>query len=110
MLHFPRDQLQAEFSGGDICIQACAYDPQVTFHAVRNLVRAVRGEVKMKWSQMGFNSFLNNETPRNLFAFKDGTANAESLKDQDNVVWVQNGWLQGGSYLVVRRIKMFLET
>ncbi|WP_427834100.1 iron uptake transporter deferrochelatase/peroxidase subunit [Actinobacillus pleuropneumoniae] len=108
--HFPRDQLQAEFSGGDICIQACADDPQVAFHAVRNLVRAARGEVKMKWSQMGFNSFLNNETPRNLFAFKDGTANAESLKAQDNVVWVQDGWLKGGSYLAVRRVKMFLET
>ncbi|QLB19016.1 iron uptake transporter deferrochelatase/peroxidase subunit [Mannheimia granulomatis] len=109
--HFPRDQLQAEYTGGDICIQACADDPQVAFHAVRNLVRVARGEIKMKWSQMGFNSFLNADTPRNLFGFKDGTANADSLKDQDNVVWVQQeGWLKGGSYLAVRRVKMFLET
>ncbi|HDL4156777.1 TPA: deferrochelatase/peroxidase EfeB [Mannheimia haemolytica] len=109
--HFPRDQLQAEYTGGDICIQACADDPQVAFHAVRNLVRVARGEIKMKWSQMGFNSFANQDTPRNLFGFKDGTANAESLKDQENTVWVQQeGWLKGGSYLAVRRVKMFLET
>lgn len=108
--HFPRDQLQAEYTGGDICIQACADDPQVAFHAVRNLVRVARGEVKMRWSQMGFNSFIDERTPRNLFGFKDGTANADTLKEQENTIWVQGGWLEGGSYLAVRRIKMFLET
>lgn len=108
--HFPRDQLQAEYTGGDICIQACANDPQVAFHAVRNLVRVARGEVKMRWSQMGFNSFIDERTPRNLFGFKDGTANADTLKEQENTIWVQDGWLKGGSYLAVRRIKMFLET
>ncbi|QNS14634.1 iron uptake transporter deferrochelatase/peroxidase subunit [Mannheimia bovis] len=108
--HFPRDQLQAEYTGGDICIQACANDPQVAFHAVRNLVRVARGEVKMRWSQMAFNSFIDERTPRNLFGFKDGTANADTLKEQENTIWVQGGWLEGGSYLAVRRIKMFLET
>lgn len=109
--HFPRDQLHPEYTGGEICIQSCANDPQVAFHAVRNLVRVARGQVKMKWSQMGFNSYLSNDTPRNLFAFKDGTANVDSIKAQDDVIWVQQeGWLKGGSYLVVRRIKMFLET
>lgn len=108
--HFPRDQLQAEYTGGDICIQACADDPQVAFHAVRNLVRVARGEVRMRWSQMGFNSFIDERTPRNLFGFKDGTANADTLKEQENTIWVQDGWLKGGSYLAVRRIKMFLET
>ncbi|AHG77655.1 iron uptake transporter deferrochelatase/peroxidase subunit [Mannheimia varigena] len=108
--HFPRDQLQAEYTGGDICIQACADDPQVAFHAVRNLVRAARGEVKMRWSQIGFNSFIDERTPRNLFGFKDGTANADTLKEKNSTIWVQDGWLKGGSYLAVRRIKMFLET
>ncbi|WP_300796943.1 Dyp-type peroxidase domain-containing protein [Helicobacter sp. UBA3407] len=37
--HFPRDQLCPDFSGGDVCIQSCANDPQIAFHAVRNLVR-----------------------------------------------------------------------
>lgn len=109
--HFPRDQLQAAYTGGDLCIQACADDPQVAFHAVRNLVRGARLNLTMRWSQAGFNSYDSaDETPRNLFAFKDGTANLSS-ENLDKVVWVEkDGWLKGGSYLVARRIKMFLET
>lgn len=109
--HFPRDQLQAAYTGGDLCIQACADDPQVAFHAVRNLVRGARLNLTMRWSQAGFNSYDSaSETPRNLFAFKDGTANF-SGENLDKVVWVESdGWLKGGSYLVARRIKMFLET
>ena len=57
--------------------QACADDEQVAFHAVRNLVRKARSTVTMKWSQSGFAAIGNRlETPRNLFGFKDGTANA----------------------------------
>lgn len=118
--HFPMDQLDPNFVGGDLCIQACADDPQVAFHAVRNLIRTARGKVTMKWSQSGFNSYpLQNgvkETPRNLFAFKDGTANPNVENEQlmNDLVWVQSGesqnWLTGGSYLVVRRVQMHLET
>lgn len=108
--HFPRDQLKAEFSGGDICIQACANDPQVAFHAVRNLVRVARLQVTMQWSQMGFNSYEDSETPRNLFAFKDGTQNPDQ-KAMDNVVWIKSkDWLNNGTYLIVRRVQMHLET
>lgn len=109
--HFPRDQLQAHYTGGDICIQACADDPQVAFHAVRNLVRAARGEITMKWSQAGFNSFEQGNTPRNLFGFKDGTGNPQTEEDLNKTVWTQSkDWLNNGSYLVVRRIRTFLET
>lgn len=108
--HFPRDQLRAEFSGGDICIQACANDPQVAFHAVRNLVRVARLKVTMKWSQMGFNSYEGKDTPRNLFAFKDGTVNP-TPDELDKVVWIKDGtWLDNGTYLVMRRVQMHLET
>ncbi|MEJ7137109.1 iron uptake transporter deferrochelatase/peroxidase subunit [Amphibiibacter pelophylacis] len=109
---FPRDQLRAELSGGDICIQSCADDPQVAFHAVRQLVRHARSSVTMRWSQAGFSSSDRaSDTPRNLFAFKDGTANAETLQQADRHIWVQTpGWLQGGSYLVARKIVMHLET
>ena len=108
---FPREQLQGRYTGGDICIQACADDPQVAFHAVRNLVRVARSHVTMKWSQSGFNSFEGKDTPRNLFAFKDGTGNPQEAKKLDDAVWVTSqDWFNNGSYLVVRRIKMFLET
>lgn len=108
--HFPRDQLKEEYSQGDICIQACADDPQVAFHAVRNLVRVARSHITMRWSQSGFNSF-DKHTPRNLFGFRDGTANKTEGKELDNIIWYQgNNWLKGGSFLVARRIQMFLET
>ena len=116
--HFPKDQLQEEYSGGDICIQACADDPQVAFHAVRNLVRIATGRVSLKWSQAGFNAIpMKNgkpETPRNLFAFKDGTENPRDAADADRVVFIQSGesksWLTGGTYLVARKVQMHLET
>ena len=118
--HFPKDQLDTAYTGGDICIQACADDPQVAFHAVRNLVRAASGKVSLKWSQAGFNAFPvskgKKQTPRNLFAFKDGTENptTSNKKDMNEVVWVQSedskNWMTGGSYLVARRIQLHLET
>ncbi|MDU7692639.1 MAG: iron uptake transporter deferrochelatase/peroxidase subunit [Helicobacter sp.] len=107
--HFPGDQLKPDWTGGDICIQACANDLQVAFHAVRNLVRAVRPYINMRWSQSGFNTHSGN-TPRNLFGFRDGTANREE-KNVKEVIWQDsNNWLKDGTYLVVRRIQMFLET
>ena len=109
---FPRDQLKKELTGGDICIQSCADDPQVAFHAVRQLVRQARSSITMRWSQAGFNAYDHaNETPRNLFGFKDGTANQETLKNADQHIWIQTpDWLKGGSYLVARKIQTHLET
>ncbi|MFB6348580.1 iron uptake transporter deferrochelatase/peroxidase subunit [Moraxella sp. ZJ142] len=109
---FSRDQIRPELSGGDICIQACANDPQVAFHAVRQLVRQARDKITMRWSQAGFNSFdKGSDTPRNLFAFKDGTANRLTLQEADKYIWADDAdWLKGGSYLVTRVIQMHLET
>ncbi|WP_413283671.1 iron uptake transporter deferrochelatase/peroxidase subunit [Vibrio sp. MA40-2] len=111
--HFPRDQLKEQYTGGDICIQSCADDPQVAFHAIRQLVRYARTSmVSMLWAQNGFNSYdKKSHTPRNLFAFKDGTANALTLKDADKHIWTDGpDWMDGGSYMVVRRIQMHIET
>lgn len=112
---FPRDQIRPELSGGDICIQACSEDPQVAFHAVRQLVRQARSLITMKWSQSGYNSFDNGaDTPRNLFGFKDGTANKTTLDDTDKWLWAKGSdktaWFDGGTYLVARIIQMHLET
>ncbi|GEK29920.1 peroxidase [Kurthia zopfii] len=116
--HFPKDQIEENYSHGDICIQACADDAQVAFHAIRNLVRIASGRVTMKWSQAGFNAVPMTDgkpgTPRNLFAFKDGTENPRGQADADKVVFAQSSetksWLVGGSYLIARRIQMHLET
>ncbi len=113
----PGDELNRLESDGDICVQACADDPQVVFHAVRNLARIGRGTVTMRWSQLGFgrtsSTSRSQETPRNLFGMKDGTANikAEDEAAMGEFVWVDSGpaWMRGGSYLVTRRIRMSLE-
>jgi deferrochelatase/peroxidase EfeB len=117
---FPKDKLDPARSGGDLCIQACADDPQVAVHAVRNLVRLGFGVTEVRWSQLGFgrsaSTTRSQPTPRNLFGFKDGTNNikaedADFLRDQ---VWVTEAdgqpWLAGGSFLVARRIRMHIET
>ncbi len=120
--HFPGDQLVAARSDGDLCVQACAQDPQVAIHAIRNLARIGFGTVSVRWSQLGFgrtsSTTADQETPRNLFGFKDGTANvkAEQADALAEHVWVGRdddadaAWLAGGSYLVARRINMTLET
>ncbi|MGC0362831.1 deferrochelatase/peroxidase EfeB [Rhodococcus sp. 27YEA15] len=117
--HFRADNLDPARSGGDIAIQACANDPQVAVHAIRNLARVAFGTASVKWSQLGFgrtsSTSTTQATPRNLFGFKDGTANLKSEEPGllDQHVWVDAGddqaWMAGGSYLVARRIRMNIE-
>ncbi len=118
--HFPGDRLDPARSNGDLCIQACADDPQVAVHAVRNLARIAFGSATVRWSQLGFgrtsSTSTSQITPRNLFGFKDGTANlkAENAATINEHVWVQpaddQSWLANGTYLVARRISMRIET
>lgn len=108
--HFPKDQLREELTGGDICIQVCADDPQVAFHALRNLVRKERGNVSLKWIQSGFLP-KGKETPRNLFGFKDGTVNPNKNSEYDKEVWYdKDNWFKDGTFLIVRKIQMFIDT
>ncbi|MFN8125520.1 MAG: iron uptake transporter deferrochelatase/peroxidase subunit [Candidatus Nanopelagicales bacterium] len=117
--HFPGDALDPARSGGDLAVQACAHDPQVAVHAVRNLARLAFGVAAVRWSQLGFgrtsSTSTSQDTPRNLFGFKDGTANVRAEDpDAAEQVWVQSQdspeWLAGGSFLVARRIRMTIET
>ena len=114
----PADELDPKISNGDLCIQACANDPQVAFHAVRNMTKIAQGVAVMRWCQLGFGKTsrtgADQQTPRNLMGFKDGTNNilnddAEAL---EQFVWVGDEapeWMRGGSYLVSRRIRMLIE-
>ncbi|WP_246250463.1 iron uptake transporter deferrochelatase/peroxidase subunit [Actinomadura litoris] len=118
--HFPGDNLDPARSGGDIAVQACADDPQVAVHAIRNLARIGFGVVAVRWSQLGFGKTSSTtpdaQTPRNLFGFKDGTENIAGTDDAllGKHVWASGGdgsdWMAGGSYLVARRIRMHIET
>jgi deferrochelatase/peroxidase EfeB len=117
---FRNETLDPGRCGGDICVQACANDPQVAVHAIRNLARVGFGAAAVRWSQLGFgrtsSTTRSQQTPRNLFGFKDGTRNlkAEDTDKLDKHVWVAPGdgpaWLTGGTYLVTRRIRMRIES
>lgn len=118
--HFSGDNLDRNRSGGDLCVQACADDPQVAVHAIRNLARIGFGKVVIKWSQLGFGKTSSTtpeeQTPRNLMGFKDGTRNIAGTETDrlKKFVWVgeKDGpeWMVGGSCLVARRIRMHIET
>jgi deferrochelatase/peroxidase EfeB len=119
--HFPGDDLEPGRSDGDLVIQACADDPQVAVHAIRNLARIGFGTTRVRWSQLGFgrsaSTSQSQPTPRNLFGFKDGTKNlkAEDTASLEEHVWADAGthpgeeWMDGGTYLVARRIRMHIE-
>ncbi|QCX76223.1 putative deferrochelatase/peroxidase EfeN precursor [Streptomyces sp. YIM 121038] len=117
---FPGDNLDRARSDGDLCVQACADDPQVAVHAIRNLARIGFGRVAIRWSQLGFGKTSSTtpdaQTPRNLMGFKDGTRNIAGTDEARLArhVWVgeKDGpdWMTGGSYLVARRIRMNVET
>lgn len=126
MPEFNGDQLVPEHTGGDLSVQACANDPQVAFHAVRQLARLAAGVAQFRWVQAGFCSDAEGgDTPRNLLGFKDGTQNPvaatpdgrvlaptrPSLSPTDVVFVGSEGpsWMQGGTYLVARRIRISLE-
>ena len=112
---FNGDQLIDGRTDGDISVQACSDDPQVAFHAVRELARLSYGAAEFRWVQSGFvPGYGPGETPRNLMGFKDGTSNPspQNPHDATQYIWVgKEGptWMQGGSYLVVRRIRIALE-
>jgi dye decolorizing peroxidase len=114
---FSTDRLQPRWCGGDVLIQVCSDDAVPLSYAVRRLVRDARDLATVRWSQAGFNRARGSErvgtTPRNLFSQRDGTANppAES-SELAQAVWSQGEpeWMAGGSHLVLRRIRMDLDT
>ncbi len=116
---FRGESLDPNHSGGDLCVQACANDPQVAFHAIHVLSRIASAAASLRWSQLGFGRTSSTSdtqvTPRNLMGFKDGTDNirAEDTSAMNDYVWVQPtdspAWLAGGSYLIARRIKILFD-
>ena len=115
----PNENLDPDYVGGDLCLQACSDDPLVAFHAVRNLARLGLGAVNYNWMELGFGKTSSTSTaqstPRNLLGFKDGTRNIKAQQADllDDYVWVGKGsdqaWMRGGSYLISRRIQIYIE-
>lgn len=116
---FNGESIDPTRSDGDLCVQACAENPQVAFHAVHVLARLASGAATLRWSQAGFgrtsSTGQGQPTPRNLMGFKDGTNNirGEEGSAMERYVWVQPddgpSWMAGGTYLVLRRIQMLFD-
>lgn len=117
MEDFPNDALRREVCDGDLLLQVCGADRDAVIHAVREITRATRGGMQPRWRQDGFTSPPRpSGTPRNLMGFKDGTANpsATDAKTMSGLVWTaasggEPAWVGGGSYHVVRLIRMLVE-
>lgn len=111
---FGIDRLQPEFSEGDLLMQIAGDDPTTVAHAARMLLKDTRSVATVRWTQHGFRRAYGTEAPgttmRNLFGQVDGTSNPRpGTADFDSVVWRTDGWLAGGTTMVIRRIHMDLE-
>ncbi|MCL1631329.1 iron uptake transporter deferrochelatase/peroxidase subunit [Sporolactobacillus sp. CPB3-1] len=107
------ESLDPAISNGDLCVQVCADIQQVAFHALRNLIKEALGTANIRWMESGFLNAPKGKTARNLFGFKDGTANVTRAADQDKIIWTgadEPKWMRDGTYLGYRKIKMNIET
>lgn len=112
---FSRDELAAEFTGGDLLLYLQADDPLPLAHAARMLHRDLASFVTQAWSQQGFRGARGaaptGTTMRNLMGQVDGTVNPKpGTADFDSLVWLEDGWLAGGTAFVLRRIRLELDT
>ena len=114
------DRLDPERSHGDLLLSITADSPDATIFALRQLLRRTRDHFVLHWMVDGFNRRSapkpGQAQVRNLLGFKDGTANLDAGDRalMDEHVWVAAGdgepaWAVGGSYHVVRIIRMFVE-
>ncbi|WP_217134514.1 Dyp-type peroxidase [Leucobacter chinensis] len=112
---FEHDELSPDYEGGDLVLQLASDDPTTLAHAARMLLKSVRTFADPHWRQDGFRRARGTEpehrTMRNLMGQVDGTTNPSPEDDDfDELVWVADGWLAGGTAMVFRRIRMELET
>ncbi|BCK69861.1 hypothetical protein Srufu_038140 [Streptomyces libani subsp. rufus] len=115
---FSADALDPARSNGDLWIQIGADDALVAFHALRALQKDAAGRARLRWQMNGFHrtpgATAHPMTTRNLMGQIDGTNNPKpSDRDFDERIFVgrdaEQAWMRGGSYAVVRRIRMLLD-
>lgn len=113
MITFPNDALEEAWLHGDLLLQLCAHNPDTIHHAIRDIAKHSRGGMQLRWKMEGYDSPPRpSGTSRNLLGFKDGTANPTGELAR-SLIWVDDraepAWALGGSYQVVRLIRMLVE-
>ncbi|MFD9444296.1 iron uptake transporter deferrochelatase/peroxidase subunit [Streptomyces sp. NPDC060006] len=115
---FSSDHLDKARSNGDLWVQIGANDSLVAFHALRAIQQDAGRAARVRWQMNGFNrspgATTHPMTARNLMGQIDGTRNPKpSESDFDQRIFVPDAgdpaWMAGGSYAVVRRIRMLLD-
>jgi dye decolorizing peroxidase len=114
---FAVDRFDGRWPATDLLLQVGSDDLLTVSHAVRVLTREARSFVRPVWVQRGFvrsrGVVADGTTPRNLMGQVDGTSNpVPGTAELDRTVWSTEGpaWWHGGTMLVLRRIRMELDT
>lgn len=111
---FGVDRLEEGWSDGDLLLEIASDDSVTVAHTVRMLLKDARSFAGVRWVQQGFRDAYGTvpagTSMRNLFGQVDGTVNLVPGTTDDDLVWIGNGWLAGGTSVVIRRIAMNLET
>lgn len=110
---FPNDAPEPAWLHGDLLLQLCANHPDTIHHTIRDITKHTRGAMQLRWKMEGYGSPPRpSGSSRNLLGFKDGTANPTG-STASSLIWVDDpaepAWAQGGSYQVVRLIRMLVE-
>jgi deferrochelatase/peroxidase EfeB len=111
MTSFPNDDLDPAQCDGDLILQLSAGNSDTVIHALRDIAQNTRGGMQINWRMDGFASPARpaGTVPRNLMGFMDGISNPPATAT-DDLVWVRDpSWAAGGSYFVVRLIRMLVE-
>jgi deferrochelatase/peroxidase EfeB len=121
MEQFPNDALEAHLCHGDVALQFCSNTAETNIHALRDILKHTPDLLALRWKIDGFLpphtiKKLGKETVRNLLGFKDGTANLDASDEKlmNKIVWAEPNsdepaWTAGGTYQVVRVIRIFVE-
>ena len=117
MRAFAHDNLDPAICNGDLLVQLCAGHRDTVGHAMLDILAHTDGGMRLRWRIDGFR-FPPRPVgiPRDWMGFKDGITNPDTTNttQMNQQVWVQPGtpepaWTAGGSYQVVRIIRMFLD-
>ena len=112
MTVFPNDVPDQAWMGGDLLLQICANSVDTVHHALRDITRHTRAQMQPAWQITGFVSAPRPAgAPRNLFGYKDGISNPD---EASGLIWIgkdsgQPEWAVGGTFIVVRLIRMLIE-